>query len=56
MFFESIGLPVRLSQMNIKDDKISEMAEKSTQKDSFAVGNFVKLKTSDVAEVLKLAL
>ncbi len=56
MFFESIGLPVRLSQMNIKDDKISEMAAKSTQKDSFAVGNFVKLKTSDVAEVLKLAL
>jgi hypothetical protein len=56
MFFESIGLPVRLSQMNIKDDKISEMAAKSTQKDSFAVGNFVKLKTSDVAEILKLAL
>ena len=56
MFFESIGLPIRLSQMNIKDDKISEMAAKSTQKDSFAVGNFVKLKTSDVAEILKLAL
>lgn len=56
MFFENIGLPVRLSQMNIKDDKISEMAAKSTQKDSFAVGNFVKLKTSDVAEILKLAL
>ncbi|HOH37221.1 MAG TPA: iron-containing alcohol dehydrogenase, partial [Spirochaetota bacterium] len=56
MFFESIGLPVRLSQMNIKNDKISEMAAKSTQKDSFAVGNFVKLKTSDVAEILKLAL
>ncbi|MBP8083688.1 MAG: iron-containing alcohol dehydrogenase [Spirochaetes bacterium] len=56
MFFESIGLPVRLSQMNIKDDKISEMAAKSTQKDSFSVGNFVKLKTSDVAEILKLAL
>ncbi|MBP8081923.1 MAG: iron-containing alcohol dehydrogenase [Spirochaetes bacterium] len=56
MFFESIGLPIRLSQMNIKDGKISEMAAKSTQKDSFAVGNFVKLKTSDVAEILKLAL
>ncbi|HPA64294.1 MAG TPA: iron-containing alcohol dehydrogenase [Spirochaetota bacterium] len=56
MFFESIGLPIRLLQMNIKDDKISEMAAKSTQKDSFAVGNFVKLKTSDVAEILKLAL
>lgn len=56
MFFESIGLPVRLSQMNIKEDKISEMAAKSSQNDSFAVGNFVKLKTSDVAEILKLAL
>jgi len=56
MFFESIGLPIRLSQMNIKDDKIPEMAAKSTQKDSFAVGNFVKLKTSDVAEILKLAV
>ena len=55
-FFMSIGLPVRLSEMGIDGSRITEMSEKSTQKDKFTVGNFVKLKTSDVEEIYKIAL
>jgi alcohol dehydrogenase YqhD (iron-dependent ADH family) len=52
-FFISIGLPVRLSQVNITDEKFEEMAEKGTQ--VHPLGNFVKLHKEDVLEILKLA-
>ena len=54
-FFTSIGLPVTLPQLGVKDDRFDEMAKKCTRNDSFTVGGFVKLKSNDVHEILKLA-
>jgi len=54
-FFTSIGLPVTLAQLGVKDDRYAEMAKKSTQGDKFTVGGFVKLKSKDVHEILTLA-
>ena len=54
-FLSSIGLPVTLPQLGVKDDRFDEMAKKCTRNDSFTVGGFVKLKSSDVYEILKLA-
>ena len=55
-FFSSIGLPVRLKEMNIDDKRLEEMAEKCTGGDRYTAGNFVKLDKRGVLEVLKLAL
>lgn len=52
-FFSSIGLPVRLSEMEISDDRIDEMAEKCTA--GGQPGAFVKLDTKMVAEILRIA-
>ena len=53
-FYTSIGMPTRLSQIDIKDDKIAEMAQKAV--DSKRVGNFVQLSSKDVEKIYKLAL
>ncbi len=55
-FFRSIGLPVRLSEMNVPADKIGEMALKCTQKGKGTTGNFVKLDTKAVAAILTSAV
>jgi alcohol dehydrogenase YqhD (iron-dependent ADH family) len=54
-FYREIGLPVRLSDMNIDGSRIREMADKTA---AFvpSIGNFVKLFPDDVYEILKLAL
>ena len=54
-FFKSIGLATRMSEMEIKADRIEEMAEKCTDKDRHNVGNFVKLKKKDIVKILQLA-
>ncbi|MCX7709894.1 MAG: iron-containing alcohol dehydrogenase [Clostridia bacterium] len=54
-FFVSIGLPVTLEGLGIKDDRIEEMASKCTNDDRSTVGNFVKLGKKDVAGILSLA-
>jgi alcohol dehydrogenase len=54
-FLKSLGLPVRLSEMDIKDDRLEEMADKCTGGDSGTVGHFVALKKKDVHAILKLA-
>ncbi len=51
-FFRSIGLPVRLSEMKIGDDRIAEMAEKSVVKGNGFTGNFVRLDANAVREIL----
>lgn len=51
-FFRAIGLPVRLSEMKIGDDRIAEMAEKSVVKGNGFTGNFVRLDAKAVREIL----
>jgi alcohol dehydrogenase len=52
-FFKSIGLPVSLSDANIPDDRLEEMAEKGAG--NRTLGGFVKLNKEDVLNILKLA-
>jgi alcohol dehydrogenase YqhD (iron-dependent ADH family) len=55
-FFVSIGLPVRLKDMNIKDDRLAEMADKCTNFGKHNIGGFVSLNRDDVLSILKLAV
>ncbi|OIJ14420.1 NADH-dependent alcohol dehydrogenase [Anaerobacillus alkalilacustris] len=52
-FFRSIGMPISLTEVNILDDHIDEMAKKGTE--SGPLGNFVKLYEEDVRQILQLA-
>lgn len=54
-FFKKIGLPVTLSEANIPEDRIEEMADKCTNSDTKTVGNFVKLNKQDIINIYKLA-
>ncbi|NMB10713.1 MAG: iron-containing alcohol dehydrogenase [Firmicutes bacterium] len=54
-FFQSIGLPIRLEELGIPDDRLEEMARKCRKGADGTVGNFVKLTTEDVLSILKLA-
>jgi alcohol dehydrogenase YqhD (iron-dependent ADH family) len=54
-FFHRLGLGTTLANLGIKDDRIQEMAEKCTGKNSHTVGNFVKLDQKSVFEILSLA-
>jgi alcohol dehydrogenase YqhD (iron-dependent ADH family) len=55
LFFKSIGLPVRLADMQLPIDRIDEMAKKSVVKGNGAVGKFMKLDAKAVREILLLA-
>ncbi|WP_100407918.1 iron-containing alcohol dehydrogenase [Bacillus solitudinis] len=52
-FFQSIGMPITLSEANIDETHFEEMARKATERSP--LGNFIKLKKSDVFEIYKLA-
>ncbi len=54
VFFHEIGLPVTLKELGVKDDRLSEMARKCTERGP--VGNFVKLDREEVLEVYTLAV
>ena len=55
-FFKGIGLPVRLSEAGITDDRFEEMAEKCVASwGGGTVGNFAKLTKQDIVEIYKLA-
>jgi len=55
-FFSSIGLPVRLKEMNIGEDKLQEMVDKCTGRNGAAtVGGFVPLHHKDILEILMQA-
>lgn len=56
MFSKSIGMPIRLNELGIVDDRLDEMADKCTNSDKSTVGNFIKLGKSDVYDILKLAI
>lgn len=55
VFFESIGLPVKLKDANIPEDRLMEMADKCTSSDQCTVGNFIRLNRKDVFNILSLA-
>lgn len=55
-FLKSLGLAVRLDGVGIDSSRLGEMADKATNGDTSTVGNFVKLKKSDVYNILQLAL
>ncbi|HHV28269.1 iron-containing alcohol dehydrogenase [Acetivibrio mesophilus] len=54
-FFKQIGLPVSLTEMDISDDRLEEMASKCTNGGKSTIGSFVKLNREDVYNILKLA-
>ncbi len=54
-FWQSLGLPVRISATGIDDSKFGEMAAKATASGANTLGNFVKLNQSDVLKIYNLA-
>ena len=54
-FFRALGLPVRLSEMQIPGTRLEEMAVKSTVAGHGSIGNFVKLDAKAVLDILELA-
>ncbi|AOY75284.1 iron-containing alcohol dehydrogenase [Clostridium formicaceticum] len=55
-FFQSIGMPITLQELNIPNDRFEEMAEKCVQTPTKTVGNFVELGKTDVLNILHLAV
>jgi hypothetical protein len=55
-FFRSLGIGTTLPELGIKDDRIAEMARKCTNGGTRTVGNFVKLDTDAVRQILELAV
>ncbi|HRX16262.1 MAG TPA: iron-containing alcohol dehydrogenase [Spirochaetota bacterium] len=55
-FFKDIGMPVRLSEMDIDDKNIETMASKVTGNGAHSIGGFKELSKDDVKAILKLAL
>jgi len=53
-FFKDIGLPTSLSEANIGEDRLEEMATKATERGE--LGEFVKLKKEDVLNILRSVL
>ncbi len=54
-FCRDLGLPVRLSEAGISDDRFDEMASKFTNNDTVLQANFVKLNKADTIKILELA-
>ena len=52
-FFQAIGMPITLSEVNIRDEHFVEMAQKATER--WPLGNFKKLHEEDVLNIYKLA-
>jgi len=50
-FFASIGMPVRLRELGVTDDRFEEMALKTTGGDTHTIGNFVALRAGDCVKV-----
>ncbi len=53
-FYESIGVPTKLSKIGIGEEKLEEMAEKATAFGS--IGTVKKLEKNDVLNILKMSL
>jgi hypothetical protein len=55
-FFVSLGLPVRLSEINIDESHFDEISRKTLLGRGETVGNVFKLDKDDIKKVLKIAL
>jgi len=56
-YYKSLGLPVRLSEVKIGEDRLKEMAEKAVKFNSGGtLGNFKKLNADDIYNIYRLAL
>jgi len=55
-YYKSLGLPVRLNEVNIGEDRLREMAEKSVKYTNGTQGNFKKLNVDDIYNIYRLAL
>ncbi|NMB00790.1 MAG: iron-containing alcohol dehydrogenase [Firmicutes bacterium] len=53
-FFNRIGLPTTLAEANIPTDRLAEMAEKATEKDSQKLGGLMSLGQQDVLAIYEL--
>jgi len=54
-FYRQLGLPVRMSDLKIPDDRIQEMAGRATAGNTMPLGNLKKLLAADVEHILRLA-
>ena len=56
-FFDSINMPIRVSQLNITltDDIINRLANIGTLDDTVTIGSFMKLGASDLVNIFNLA-
>lgn len=54
-FYKTVGMPIRLSEAGIKDDRFEEMANKATNNDTTTMGAFVKLTKEDIIAIYLLA-
>ena len=54
-FFKSIGLPTSLGEIGISPKHYGHIAANCRRADGKTVGNFVKLQSDDIIEILKLA-
>ncbi|MDR2571291.1 MAG: iron-containing alcohol dehydrogenase [Oscillospiraceae bacterium] len=55
-YYKSLGLPVRLSDVKIGEDKLNEMADKCVMYRGGAIGGFKKLTRDDIYNIYRLAL
>ena len=55
-YYKSLGLPVRLSEVKIGEDRLREMADKCVMYRNGAIGNFKKLNSDDIYNIYRLAL
>lgn len=56
-WYKSLGLPTRLSEIDVPESVLRELAEKCVfDKPKKTVGNFKKLTADDIVEIFKLAL
>jgi alcohol dehydrogenase len=55
-FYRRCGLPVRLGELGIGEDRLAEMAGKATGGGARKLGNFVKLDEAAVLAILRSAL
>jgi alcohol dehydrogenase YqhD (iron-dependent ADH family) len=53
-FLSSIGMPIRLKELGINDDRFDEMANKATRGGSGKIGNFMPLYKNDCKEIYRL--
>jgi alcohol dehydrogenase YqhD (iron-dependent ADH family) len=53
-FYVKMGLPIRLEDAGITDNRFEEMALKATGNDSFTLGNFKTIKSADIVKIYEL--